>query len=338
MSLPKSYKAYAFTEKGGKLQPVTVSWKDPGENQVVLKVLACGVCAGDEVPKEQLMPTGLPRIPGHEIVGDIASIHPSVKAFKIGDRVGAGWHGGHCFNCEGCRSGDFVTCNQDRPFTGIFVDGGYAEYVTVRAEALVRIPEGLDPVEAAPLLCAGITTFGGLLHAGLKPGDTVAIQGIGGLGHLAIQFANKMGYRTIALSSSPSKREASLELGAVEYLDSSQVNQAAELQKLGGAKAILACAPNAESFRMLLGGLGNDGSLIILSVPHEEFKVSAILMIMKRLSIRAWGAGGPHEMEKCLEFSKQQGIKTLVETFPLDKAQEAFDRRSTARFRAVIVP
>ncbi|KAL4249821.1 hypothetical protein ABKN59_006642 [Abortiporus biennis] len=284
MLLPTSYKAFAFEEKHGKLQPVEVEWKDPQPNEVVIKVLACGICGGDEVVEQQSLPTGLPRIPGHEIIGDIVAISPTERQFKIGERVSAGWHGGHCFTCNDCRAGDFMVCSQ-RKINGIFCDGGFAEYATIRSEAIVRVPKGMNPAEAAPLLCAGVTTFNSLRHMTLKHGDIVAVQGIGGLGHLGIQFANKMGYHVVALSSSAPKKDIALELGASDYLDGSQSDQAAELQKLGGAKVIMCCAPDAKHMTSLLYGLANGGTLLVLGAPLEEFSVPALLIINKHLNI-----------------------------------------------------
>ncbi|KAI0785112.1 GroES-like protein [Abortiporus biennis] len=337
MTLPSSYKAVAFKEKNGKLEPLEVAWKDPAPNEVVVKVLACGICAGDEIVEHQGFPTGLPRIPGHEVVGDVVAVPPTEKTFKVGDRVGAGWHGGHCFTCIHCRSGDFVACTS-ADIVGIKRDGGFAEYVHIRSEALVNVPKDLDPTEAAPLLCAGVTTFNSLRNMSLKHGELVAVQGIGGLGHLGIQFAKKMGYRVVALSSGPSKKELSLQLGASDYLDSSQVDQATELQKLGGAKVIMCCAPNAQQLRSLIGGLTIGGTLLVLGVPHEEFSVPAFLLVSKRLSIRGWPSGSPVDSEECLQFAKETGVTCMVNKFPLDKAQEAYDHRSSARFRAVITP
>jgi len=302
----------------------------------VIKVKACGVCAGDVLVKTQLFPIPLPRVPGHEFVGEIVAVPPTETELKIGQIVGGGWHGGHCFNCAQCRVGKYIGCTGH--FThGITSDGGYAEYTTVRSEAVCRIPDGMAPEIAGPLLCAGVTVFNSLRNVNIQPGEIVAVQGIGGVGHLGIQFANKMGYRVVALSSGSSKREDSLKFGASEYLDGSQVDQAAELQKLGGAKVIMLCAPTSD-VAGLIKGLAYDGTLLVLAAGMEETPLNLFSLIPQRLSIRGWPSGTPTDSEECLTFAKLFDIKPLVETFPLEKAQEAFDHRSSARYRAVIVP
>ncbi|OCH95672.1 GroES-like protein [Obba rivulosa] len=337
---PETYKAFAFTEKGGQLQEMQVEWKDPKPGEIVVRILACGVCASDEVVKWQEMLTGLPRIPGHEIVGVVAAVAPPESLWKVGDRVGAGWHGGHCSVCDSCRSGDFICCEKadanGEPYC-IFRDGGYAEYVTLRSEACARIPEDIDPAEAAPLLCAGITVFNSLRNMTSKPPDYVAVQGIGGLGHLAIQFARAMGYRVIALSSSSSKEKLARELGAHIYLDGSKVNQAEELQKLGGARVIMCTAPNPKVIETLVSGLSVNGELLLLAL-CDEIKIAPTPLIVKRLSIRGWPSGAAKDDEETIAFVQAQGIQCMVERFPLEKAQEAYDHRSSAKFRAVIVP
>ncbi|GBE84465.1 Alcohol dehydrogenase patD [Sparassis crispa] len=333
---PKTYKAYAFTEKGGQLKAITVDWTYPQEGEIVVKVLACGVCASDEMVKEQIFPTGFPRIPGHEIVGDVVAVHPTEKLWKVGQRVGSGWHGGHCSICSRCRTGDYMTC-ENEAINGIFRDGGYAEYVTLRSEAVASVPEELDPAEAAPLFCAGVTTFNSLRHMNAIPPDFVAVQGIGGLGHLAIQMARAMGYRVVALSSSGAKRHLALELGAYEYLDGSKVNQAEALQQLGGAKVIMCTAPNSSVIQELVQALAVDGELLLLALT-ENVSVPVGPLITKRLSIRGWPSGTAKDTEDCLEFALASGIKCHVERFPLDKAQDAYNHRASARFRAVIIP
>jgi len=333
---PKTYKAYAFTEKGGQLQEVQVDWKDPKPGEIVLKVLACGVCASDELVKWQGVPTGLPRVPGHEIVGDVVAIGPGETLWKVGERVGAGWHGSHCGICDSCRVGDFICCGKDE-INGVLKDGGYAEYVTLSSGACAKVPEDMDPAEAAPLLCAGITTFNSLRNMSCKPPDYVAVQGIGGLGHLAIQFARAMGYRVIALSSSASKEQLALKLGAHIYLDGSKVNQAEELQKLGGAKLIICTAPNSTVIQSLLPGLSVGGELLLLAI-CDEITISPAPMVSKRLSIRGWPSGSAKDDEDCIAFAQAHGVKCMVERFPLAKVQEAYDHRGSAKFRAVVVP
>ncbi|KAM5541057.1 hypothetical protein V8D89_005368 [Ganoderma adspersum] len=316
LSHPDSYSAYAFTEQGGSLHKITVPWKDPQAGQVVVKVLA-----DEQVPKA-IFPIQYPRIPGHEIVGD---------------RVGAGWHGGHCHTCSRCRLGDFMSWEQ-RCINGILVDGGYAEFVTLRSEAIVAVPEDMDPVQVAPLLCAGASCFDALRSMNARAPDLVAVQGIGGLGHLALQIARAMGFRVVALSSGSAKESLARDLGAHHYLDSSQVDQAGALQSLGGAKVIMCTAPNSEAAQKLIPGLGVNGTLLILILETDPIAVSPIYMLGRRISITGWGVGHAGNSEEFIAFARTHDIKCLVERFPLEQAQEAFDRRSSARFRAVLVP
>ncbi|EMD42277.1 hypothetical protein CERSUDRAFT_110805 [Gelatoporia subvermispora B] len=333
---PKSYKAFAFTEVGGPLKEVQVEWKDPQPGEIVVKVLACGVCASDEAVKYQVIPTGLPRIPGHEIVGNVVAVGPGETVWKVGERVGGGWHGGHCSACERCRAGDYICCEKE-DINGVLRDGGYAEYATLRSEAVAKVPEDLDPAEAAPLLCAGITTFNSLRNMTARPPDYVAVQGIGGLGHLAIQFARAMGFRVIALSSSDAKKELAHSLGAHIYLDGSKVDQAAELQKLGGARVIMCTAPNPKVIQSLVPALAVNGELLLLAL-CDEITVAPAPMITKRLSIRGWPSGTARDSEDTVKFVQAHGIKCMVQKFPLEKAQEAYEHRGSAKFRAVIVP
>ncbi|OSD08068.1 GroES-like protein [Trametes coccinea BRFM310] len=337
VKFPSTYTAYAFLEPGGKLQKVTIPWRFPKAGEIVIKVLACGVCGTDEILPSQVMPAPLPRIPGHEVVGDVVAVSSREKLWKVGQRVGAGWHGGHCSTCNRCRAGDYLTC-ESQDINGAIRDGGYAEYVTLRSEAVVAVPRDIDPAEAAPLLCAGITTFNALRNMNVSPPDYVAIQGIGGLGHLAIQFASAMGFRTIALSFDPGKEELARRLGADEFIDGTKVNQAQELQKMGGVKVIMSTAPNAAVTENLIEALAVDGTLLVLAVEPEPMRIPPLALLLKRLSIRGWPCGSPSDAEDCLAFAKAKNIKCMVERFPLHKAQEAFDRRETARFRAVIVP
>jgi len=337
MSHPNSFTAYRFEELNGNLKKVTVPWKDPEQGQVVVKVLACGVCASDELVRNQGFGGGLPRIPGHEIVGDVVAVHPSEQRFKVGDRVGSGWHGGHCGDCKYCRQGAFNICAK-QVVNGINQDGGYAEYVTLVANAVSSVPTELDPAEAAPLFCAGVTTFNSLRNMDVKPGEIVAVQGIGGLGHLALQFSAQMGYKTVALSSGSSKKELATKLGAQVYLDSSKVDQVQELQKLGGAKVILCTAPSSEVIQNLLPALDLDGQLVILALPHEPATINLGQLIAKRTSIKGWPSGHAKDSEETVAFAQQAGVKTLIEKFSLEEAQKAYDNREKVRFRSVIVP
>ncbi|KAI0714335.1 GroES-like protein [Cerioporus squamosus] len=336
-SHPDTYTAYAFTKKGGKLNKVTVPWRDPQHGEIVVKVLACAVCGSDEQVPLANLPIQYPRIPGHEIIGDVVAVPATEKLWKVGQRVGGGWHGGHCMACPSCRKGDYVTCSKE-DINGIFRDGGYAEYCTLRSEAVVSVPEDMDPAEAAPILCAGVTCFNALRHMDVTPPEWVAVQGIGGLGHLGIQFAKAMGYRVIALSSGPSKEALARELGAHEYIDGSKVNQAEALQALGGAKVIMCTAPSAENIQQLLPGLALDGTLLLIALEGAPITVSPISLLVKRQKIRGWLCGDAEDSEDTLAFARAHNIKVMVQKFPLDKAQEAYDHRSTARFRAVIIP
>ncbi|TFK50270.1 GroES-like protein [Heliocybe sulcata] len=342
---PKSYRAVAVTS-AGKLELIDVDWKDPQPGQVVVKVNACGICRSDEMVVEQSWPSPLPRIPGHEIAGTIVAVHPSEKEWKVGQKAGAGWHGAHCFICDSCKRGDFNTCeNEDA--NGVTVDGGYAEYATLRSECLVRIPDDIDPAEVTSQMCSGVTAYNGMRNMGAKPGDIVAIQGIGtdaalgrGIGHLAIQYARAMGFKTVALSSSESKRELATQLGAHIYLDGSKVNQTEELRKMGGAKLIVATVPNAKVTRELVHGLAVEGTLLLLSVTAEDLAIPSAPMIAKRLSIRGWPSGTPKDMEETVAFTRLANISTHMQKYPLEKVHEAYESMVTGsvKFKAILIP
>ncbi|KAM5541041.1 hypothetical protein V8D89_005352 [Ganoderma adspersum] len=338
---PDTYTAYAFFEKGGELQKVTVPWRDPEEGEVVVKVLACGVCGSDDAVATGAfrIPIQYPRIPGHEIVGDIVAVPPTEKTWTLGQRVGGGWHGGHCLSCSRCRVGDYITCEK-KTINGILRDGGYAEYAILRTEAVAVLPEDMDPAEAAPLLCAAVTCFNALRHMNARPPDYVAVQGIGhsGLGHLAIQIAKAMGFRVVALSSGPTKETLARELGAHEYIDGSKVDQAEALRAFGGAKVIMCTAPSSEAAQKLIPGLAVDGTLLLLSLEGEPMTISPVHLLGKRLSIRGWAVGQATDGEDCIAFARSHDVKCMVERFSLDKAPEAYNRRASAKFRAVIVP
>ncbi|EPQ59087.1 GroES-like protein [Gloeophyllum trabeum ATCC 11539] len=335
---PKTYKAAAVTKKSA-LELIDVPWKDPAAGQVVVKVEACGVCRSDDLVVNQLMPAGLPRIPGHEIVGTVVAVGPGEKLWKEGQRVGGGWHGAHCFACRQCRKGDFNTCENEQ-VNGVTMDGGYAEYATLKSEAVVALPEGMDPAETAPLMCAGVTTYNSIRNMGLKAGDIVAVQGIGGLGHLALQYARAMGYKTVALSTSASKKALASELGAHAYLDASKVNQAEELGKMGGANLIVCTAPSADIIQALVPGLAVGGTLLVLAIAPDDLKFNATPFITKRLSLRGWPSGHAKDSEDCAAFSKLEGVKCRIQKYPLEKAAEAYQSMmdGSAKFRAVIVP
>ena len=310
----------------------------PGANEIRIKVAACGICHSDAFVKEGAWPgIAYPRIPGHEVAGTVDAVGAGVTTFTAGQRVGVGWHGGHCFTCESCRVGDFVAC-RNAVTTGISSDGGYAEYMIARSEAVARIPDGLDLVEAAPLLCAGITTFNALRNAGARAGDLVAVQGLGGLGHLAVQFASKFGFRTVAISRGEDKRALARELGATEYIDSATVDVAKALQTLGGARVILATAPSGKSITPLIDGLGIGGRLVVVGADATPIEVSPLQLIGARRSISGWPSGHARDSEDTLNFSALSGAKAMVERYPLEQAAAAYERmiKNEARFRVVL--
>ncbi|PCH35417.1 GroES-like protein [Wolfiporia cocos MD-104 SS10] len=336
---PKTYKAYAFKERGGKLEEIELEWQDPKAGEVVVKVLACGVCASDTCVQTQAFPSVVyPRVPGHEIIGDVVAVGEGEQLWKFGDRVGAGWHGGHCHNCTRCRKGDYVTCSLSSQPNGIARNGGYAQYVTLRSEALANIPRDMDPAEAAPLMCAGVTTFCALRSSTVPGPEIAAIQGIGGLGHLAIQFARHMGYRVVALSTSDSKRELALQLGAHEFISGTGAEQAAALQKLGGARLVAATAPEPDAINPLIDGCTFDSEILVLPVDSRSLTIPIMPLLGKRLSVRGWPYGSGQDCEDTVQFARAHGIKSIVETFPLEKAAEAYERRASAKFRSVIIP
>lgn len=323
---------------GGDFQLIQKEFPEPGPGHVRVRVQACGVCHSDAMTKFGAFPgITFPRVPGHEVAGVVDAVGPDVPLFKSGQRVGLGWHGGHCNYCVPCRKGDFILC-QNQLISGISFDGGYADYVIAPAHALALIPEELGDVDAAPLLCAGITTFNSLRNSGARPGDTVAILGIGGLGHLAVQYAAKSGYRTVAIARGADKAELARQLGAHVYIDNTKQDAAAELQKLGGAAVILSTVTSTDGLTEAINGLGPNGKLIINGVPDKAWDVSAIPMVLNRLSIVGWPSGTAMDSEDTLNFSAMAGVKPMVEVYPLEKAAEAFDRMMSgkARFRVVL--
>jgi D-arabinose 1-dehydrogenase-like Zn-dependent alcohol dehydrogenase len=280
----------------------------------------------------------LPRVPGHEIAGRIDAVGAGVTAWKTGDRVGVGWHGGHCFQCDPCRRGLFINCDNAR-VTGISHDGGYAEYAVVPAESVARIPDALSAVDAGPLLCAGVTTYNSLRNSGARPGQTVAVQGIGGLGHLAIQYAARMGFRTVAISRGADKAELARELGAHDYIDTQATTATEGLMALGGADLVLATAPSADAIAGTIGGLKSRGKLLIVAAPFTPLSVSAMGLLSGK-AIAGWPSGSAIDSEDTMAFSALTGIRPRVETFKLDQAEAAFHHmmENRARFRAVLVP
>jgi len=311
----------------------------PGAGQVRVKVEACGICHSDSMTKEGLWPgIQYPRVPGHEIAGVIDAVGQGVAGWKTGQRVGIGWHGGHCGYCDSCRRGDFVTCQVTPQVPGIAYDGGYAEYMVAPASALALIPEGLSAVDAGPLMCAGVTTFNSLRNSGARPGDLVAILGVGGLGHLGIQFAAKMGFNTVAIARGMDKEPLARKLGASSYIDSKAQDPAAELLKLGGAKVIVATVTSGDAMSATLGGLGVNGKLIILGAAAEPLQVSGIPLMLGRRSIMGWPSGSSVDSQDTLSFSMLTGVRAMNEIFSLERAAEAYEHMMSgkARFRAVL--
>ena len=305
---------------------------------VRIRVQACGICHSDSLTKDGIWPgIKYPRVPGHEIAGVIDELGTGVTGWKKGQRVGVGWHGGQDGTCRECRRGDFANCaNQLIP--GISYDGGYAEYMTAPVEALAAMPESLDDAEAAPLLCAGITTFNALRRSGAMPGDIVAVQGIGGLGHLGVQFASKFGYRTVAIGRGPENAERAKKLGATDYIDSKATNAAQELKKMGGARVILATAPDSKSMSELIDGLGANGSLLVVGAAADPVQALPVQLIVGRHRIQGWSAGIPTDSEDTLRFAEMTGVRPMIEKYPLAKAAEGYARMMSgkAEFRVVL--
>ncbi len=310
----------------------------PGPGEVRIRVLACGVCHSDVFTKEGLFPgISYPRVPGHEVAGVIDEIGAGVKEWKEGERVGVGWHGGQDGTCVACRRGDFVNCANAK-VCGISYDGGYQEFMVAPVEALVRTPESLDPAEAAPLMCAGTTTFNALRHSGALPSDLVAIQGIGGLGHLGIQFAKKFGYQVAAISRGADNAALAKKLGADLYIDSAATDAAAELKKLGGARVILATSPSGKAMSALVGGLGANGTLLVVGVSTDPIEVLPVQLILGEKRIQGWETGIPTDSEDTLRFAEMTGVRPMIEKYPLAKAAEAYARMLSGRaeFRVVL--
>ena len=331
-------RAVQVAKAGGDLEMVEREIPEPGQGKVRIKVQACGICHGDSVTKEGLFPgIQYPRVPGHEVIGVVDKVGDGVKGWKPGQRVGIGWHGGQCGYCHNCRRGDFFACLNDLQWTGVTFDGGYAEYLVAPASGLAEVPEGLSAQEAAPLMCAGVTTINCLRNAGAGPGDVVAVLGLGGLGHLGVQYAAKMGFKTVAIARGADKGELAKKLGAVMYIDSQAQDPAAELQKLGGAKVVLATVTNADAMAAVMGGLGVKGSFMIVgAVPKLE--VPAVQMILNSQSVRGWYAGTAIDSEDALNFSLLEGVRSMNEVYKLPQFKEAYERMISgkARFRVVM--
>jgi len=332
-------KVAQISKPGGDFELVEREIPQPGPREVRIKVHACGVCHSDAVTKEGLFPgIQYPRVPGHEVAGVVDEVGIEVSEWKKGQRVGVGWHGGHDGTCRECRRGDFINC-RNMQISGVSYDGGYQQYMVAPAEALAAIPDGLSDTEAAPLLCAGITTYNSLRHSGALPGDLVAVQGIGGLGHLGIQFANKFGYKTVAIGRGSENAMLAKKLGANVYIDSQATNPAEELQKLGGAQVILATAPNGKAMSQLIDGLGPNGKLMVIGVGPDAIEVTPLQLISPTTrTIQGWASGTPADSEDTLNFAELSGVRPMIETFPLERAGEAYARMMSgkAQFRVVL--
>ncbi|MBN9418406.1 MAG: alcohol dehydrogenase catalytic domain-containing protein [Candidatus Eremiobacteraeota bacterium] len=333
-----SMRAAQVTHAGGPLEIVEREIPHPGPGQVRIKVEACGVCHSDSFTKEGHWP-GLvfPRVPGHEVAGFVDEVGDGVTVWKKGQRVGVGWHGGHDFTCDSCRRGDFIAC-ANAQVCGISYDGGYQEYMLAPQEAVAAMPEGLDLVEAAPLMCAGITTYNALRNSGARPGDLVAVQGIGGLGHLGIQYAAQAGYRVVAISRGASNAELAAGFGAHHYIDSAAADAVAELQKLGGARVILATAPTAKPMSALIPGLAVGGKMIVVGATTDPIEVPSIQLIGARRSIHGWPSGTARDSEDALRFAEMTGVRPKLERFPFEQVNQAYERMMSGKavYRVVL--
>ncbi len=331
-------KAVQVSKAGGNFELVERNIPEPGRSQVRIKVEACGICHSDALVKEGYWPgIQYPRVPGHEIAGRIDAVGADVSNWKPGQRVGVGWHGGHCFICDACRRGDFINC-QNEKITGISHDGGYQEYMVSPAEAVAAIPDDLPAAEAAPLLCAGITVFNALRNSGARAGDLVAVQGIGGLGHLGIQYARQMGFRTFAIGRGKDKEALARKLGAAHYVDTSAGDPVAELQKFGGAHVILATAPDSKSMSALFNGLSSNGKLIVVGASADAIAVTPLQLIRGSKALQGWASGIATDSEDTMQFSALSGVRPMIEKYPLGKAAEAYEQMISgrARFRVVL--
>lgn len=335
--MPKARRVQIARAKG-PFEIVEQEISEPGSGAVRIRIQACGICQSDSIPKEGKMPgIQYPRVPGHEVVGIVDAVGPNVTGWNVGDRAGVGWHGGHCHYCNPCRRGDFFACQTQTAVTGITYDGGYADYMIAPWETLARVPAELSAEEAAPLMCAGVTTFNCLRNSGARPGEIVAILGLGGLGHLGVQFAAKMGFHTVSIARGQDKEALAKKLGAIDYIDSQAQDPSAALAKLGGAKVVLATVTVAEAMQAVIGGLGINGTLMIIgAVP--SLQVPALHMLSLRQSVKGWYSGTSIDSEDAMKFSALTGVRSMNEVFPLEKVNEAYERMTSgkARFRVVL--
>ncbi len=335
--MPKM-RAAQVTRPGGPFEIVEREIPQPGAGQVRIKVQACGICHSDSLVKEGHWP-GLqyPRVLGHEVVGVVDAVGAGVTQWQPGQRVGVGWHGGHCGTCNNCRSGDFFGCTVNLQITGISFDGGYAEYMIAPAIAIALVPDDLSAVEAAPLMCAGITTYNALRNSDARSGDLVGVLGLGGLGHLGVQYAVKMGFKTVAIARGKDKEPLAKKLGAWRYIDSQTQDPAAELQKLGGAKVIIATVTNGDAMSAVQGGLGVNGTLIVIGAA-QSMQISPLVLIGGRHSVKGWYSGTAIDSQDTLAFSVLSGVRSMNEVYPLERVAEAYERMMSgkARFRVVL--
>lgn len=331
-------KVAQVSKAGGPIELVEREVPQAGFGEVRVRVQACGICHSDVYTKEGLWPgIRYPRVPGHEIAGVVDEVGGGVVGWREGQRVGVGWYGGHCGHCRACRRGEFINC-ETLPVPGISYDGGYEEYMIAPANALASMPEGISSEDAAPLLCAGITTFNALRHSGAGPGDLVAIQGVGGLGHLAIQFANKFGYKVAAVSRGVENASLARKLGAHHYIDSQANNPAQQLQKLGGARVILATAPSGKAMTALFDGLGTNGKMVVVGASNEHVEVTPIQLIRGGKTLQGWASGTSADSEDTLNFSVLNGVRPMIEKYPLERATEGYERMMSgkAEYRVVL--
>jgi alcohol dehydrogenase/propanol-preferring alcohol dehydrogenase len=338
--MPATMRAVQVPRPNAPLELVERPIPSPGPGQVRVKVQACGICHSDSLTVQGLMPgIAYPRVPGHEVIGVVDALGEGVPdRWKTGQRVGIGWHAWHCGVCDTCRRGDFFACERTPQVTGLSFDGGYADYTVVPFTALALVPEGLAPADAAPLMCAGLTTYNALRNSGAVAGDLVAILGIGGLGHLGVQYAAKMGFRTVALARGQDKAPLAQQLGAIEYIDTKANDPAAALQKLGGAKVVLATVTVGEAMAATIGGLAPHGKLLVLGAASDPIPVNGLALLMARRSVEGWYSGTSIDSQDTLNFSRQQNVRSMNETFPLEKAAEGYERMMSgkARFRVVL--
>jgi D-arabinose 1-dehydrogenase-like Zn-dependent alcohol dehydrogenase len=331
-------KAAQIAGPGEEFELVEREISAPGRGEVRIQVEVCGICHSDALTKGGQLPgIEYPRVPGHEVIGKIDALGEAASGWDLGRRVGVGWHGGRDGTCVSCRRGDFRNC-RNLKIPGISYDGGYQEYMVAPVEALIAVPDSFGSAEAAPLLCAGLTTFNSLRHSGAMPGDLVAIQGIGGLGHLAIQYASKFGYRVAAIGRGSGNARLAIQLGATVYIDSNATNAATELERMGGAQVILTTAPSSKAMSAVIDGLGPNGKLIVLGATFDPIEVMPLQLISGNRAIQGWLTGTPAEAEDTLHFSELAGIRAMIETYPLERAAEACDRMLSgdAQFRVVL--